>query len=95
MPKLPKNVYLDHAATTPTDPVIGRLIASTERKYQGNASTLHSGGIATRKALEGARGTVATVLCAHLDEVIFTSGGTEGDNMVILGIARKQKNKKR
>ncbi len=94
MIKAGKTVYLDHAATTPTDPRIGRLMASAERKYWANASTLYAMGTAARSALDGARSQAAAVLRAHPDEIVFTSGGTEGDNAAIFGIAKKQKSKK-
>ena len=84
-------VYLDHAATTPMLPEA--LAAMTERLGQlGNPSSLHASGRAARRVVEESRETVARVLGARPSEVVFTSGGTESDNVAVKGIywARRQ-----
>ncbi|MEV0245788.1 cysteine desulfurase family protein [Nocardia sp. NPDC050712] len=81
----PKTVYLDHAATTPMLPAaIEAMTAALARP--GNASSLHGSGRAARRMLEEARESIAADLGARPSEVIFTSGGTESDNLAIKGI---------
>lgn len=81
----PKTVYLDHAATTPMLPAA--IEAMTAALWQaGNASSLHGSGRAARRLLEEARESIAADLGARPSEVIFTSGGTESDNLAIKGI---------
>ncbi|MFB9907954.1 cysteine desulfurase family protein [Allokutzneria oryzae] len=77
--------YLDHAATTPMLPEA--VAAMTEAlPLVGNASSLHASGRRARRAVEEARESLAAALGAHPSEVIFTSGGTEGDNLAVKGI---------
>lgn len=78
--------YLDHAATTPPRPAA--MAAFSAASTGQNASSLHADGRAARSALEQARDTVAECLGASPSEVVFTSGGTESDNIGILGAAR-------
>ncbi|WP_204041591.1 cysteine desulfurase family protein [Acrocarpospora phusangensis] len=83
--------YLDHAATTPMLPeAIGAMVA--ELNQVGNASSLHAAGRRTRRVVEEARETIACALGARPSEVVFTSGGTEADNLAIKGLywARKR-----
>ncbi|MET7767754.1 cysteine desulfurase family protein [Nocardia sp. NPDC005366] len=81
----PKTVYLDHAATTPMLPAaVEAMTAAFSRP--GNASSLHASGRAARRLLEEARESIAANLGARPSEVIFTSGGTESDNLAIKGI---------
>ncbi|MEW5955789.1 MAG: cysteine desulfurase family protein [Candidatus Micrarchaeota archaeon] len=78
-------VYLDHAATTPVDPrVLAEMKPFFSQKF-GNASSLHSFGREAKEALELARERVAKLIAASPDEIIFTSGGTEADNLAVLG----------
>lgn len=80
-------VYLDNGATTQVDPrVISKMIQYMNDRY-GNASSLHFRGIQAKKALEKARQTIAGSVCAQNDEIYFTSGGTEGNGLLIKGIA--------
>lgn len=81
----PKTVYLDHAATTPMLPVAVEAMTAA-LGVVGNASSLHGSGRAARRALEEARESIAAELGARPSEVIFTSGGTESDNLAIKGI---------
>ncbi|MBF6354845.1 cysteine desulfurase [Nocardia higoensis] len=81
----PQTVYLDHAATTPMFPVaIEAMTAALARP--GNASSVHGSGRTARRMLEEARESIAANLGARPSEVIFTSGGTESDNLAVKGI---------
>jgi cysteine desulfurase len=76
--------YLDHAATTPMLPAA--LAAMTEQlAVVGNASSLHRTGRAARRAVEESREKIARCLGARPSEVVFTSGGTESDNLAVKG----------
>ncbi len=78
-------VYLDHAATTPMVPEA--IAALTEQLTRtGNASSLHAAGRAARRVVEESRERIAAVLGAHPGEVVFTSGGTEADNLALKGL---------
>ena len=78
-------VYLDHAATTPLSP---EALAALTRELvrTGNPSSLHGSGRRARRAVEDARETIAAAAGAHPSEVIFTSGGTEADNLAVKGL---------
>ncbi|NQT46540.1 MAG: cysteine desulfurase NifS [Candidatus Omnitrophica bacterium] len=83
-----KQVYLDHNATTPTDPEVVRAMAPYYTEIYGNASSVHMFGQKARRAVEAAREQVANFLGAKdSQEIVFTSGGTESDNLAIRGIA--------
>ncbi|MET3204424.1 cysteine desulfurase family protein [Pseudarthrobacter sp. S3] len=78
-------VYLDHAATTPLS--AAALAALTrELSRTGNPSSLHGSGRRARRSVEDAREAIATAAGAHPSEVIFTSGGTESDNLAVKGL---------
>lgn len=86
-----KTIYLDHAATTPmAKEVIVRMTEAMEQVY-GNASSIHTAGREARKFLDEARSTLARAINASANEIIFTSGGTEADNMAIFGTAYARK----
>ena len=86
-------IYMDHSATTPVAPeVLDAMMPYFNIKY-GNASSLHSFGREAREALEESRVSVAGVLKAKPEEIIFTSGGTESDNLAIKGIAHRYQDK--
>ena len=80
-------VYLDHNATTPLDPRVFEAMLPWLRERCGNASSRHEYGRAARKAIDDARQRVATALGAHPTEVIFTSGGSEANNLFLKGSA--------
>lgn len=84
---MPETVYLDNAATTPLDPrVLEAMLPHLRRR--GNPSSLHAPGAAARDAVEDAREEVAALVGASPGEMLFTSGGTEADNLAVLGLAR-------
>jgi len=78
-------IYLDHAATTPVRPEVFEAMAPYFGARFGNASSTHRWGREARAALDESRERVARCLGAAPDEVCFTSGGTEGDNLAVLG----------
>jgi cysteine desulfurase len=82
-------IYLDHGATTPARPEVINLMADVMRSQWGNPSSLHEWGERSTMAIERSRLQVASLLNADPEGIIFTSGGTESDNMVIMGIARQ------
>ncbi|MCY8150650.1 cysteine desulfurase family protein [Bacillus paralicheniformis] len=87
-----ERIYLDHAATSPTDPrVVEKMLPYLTENF-GNPSSIHSFGRESRKWLDGTREMIAREIGAHPNEIVFTSGGTEADNMAILGtaLAREQ-----
>ena len=79
--------YLDHSATTPTDPRVVEAMMPYWTTVFGNASSLHAAGKAAKNALNQAREIIATVLNCNAAEMIFTSGGTESDNLALRGVA--------
>ena len=76
-----KAVYLDYNATTPIDPEVITAMEPYLRNHFGNPSSSHAFGAATRRAVEKARKQVAILLGVHSHEIIFTSGGTESNNL--------------
>ena len=80
-------VYMDHAATTPMDKEVFEAMKPYFLEKYGNASSLHSFGMEAKEALEKSRERVANLIGASVDEIIFTGGGTESDNLAIKGIA--------
>jgi cysteine desulfurase len=78
-------IYLDHAATTPVRPEVHAAMEPFLSVRFGNAASGHGAGRAARAALEDARDRVASVLGAERSEIVFTSGGTEADNLAVLG----------
>ena len=80
-------VYLDYNATTPLDPAVREAMLPWFGDRFGNASSRHEYGRAARKAIDEARGQVAAAVNAHPTEVIFTSGGSEANNLFLKGAA--------
>jgi cysteine desulfurase len=82
---MPKQIYLDHSATTPVAPeVMDAMMPFFDQTY-GNASSLHAAGRAARSAVEREREKIASFLQAEPREIVFTSGATEADNLAVLG----------
>ena len=84
-------VYLDYAATTPVDKRVLESFDRTCIEYIANPNSLHSEGVKSRKLMEAAVNQVATLLNVHDNEVIFTSGATESNNLAITGVINKYK----
>lgn len=86
--------YLDHGSTTPVDPhVVEAMLPFYTREY-GNASSLHSWGRQAKSALEESRGKIAERINASPEDIIFTSGGSESDNLALKGICYSLKGEK-
>ena len=83
-----RRVYLDNNATTPVLPEVLEAMRPYFAEHFGNASSIHHHGQETRAAVERARESVATLFGCRPSEVVFTSGGTEGDNLAISGLTR-------
>jgi cysteine desulfurase len=86
-------VYLDHAATTPVEPGVVREMERFFLRDFGNASSIYSTGREAALALDKARRVVARAINADEGEIIFTSGGTESDNLALVGVAMANKPK--
>jgi cysteine desulfurase len=84
-----ERVYLDHAATTPLDPEVFEAMKPYLLEEYGNASSVHQLGRQARVAMEDARERVAACLGAQSSEIVFTSGGTEADNLAIKGVLQE------
>ena len=82
-----KTIYLDHAATSPVAPEVISIMTEAMGAYYGNASSIHAAGREARKQLDAARLVLANSIQCHPNEIILTSGGTEADNMAIIGTA--------
>jgi len=83
-----EGIYLDYNATTPVDPRVARAMLPWLEKEFGNPSSAHLWGARARQALEEARRKVAAFLDAEPGEILFTSGGTESNNLAIRGAVR-------
>ena len=79
-------IYLDHSATTPVDPRVAEAMTRSLTQNFGNPSSVHGFGQQARAAVDRARREVAALINAKPNEIIFTSGGTEGNNLAIRGI---------
>ncbi|SDE59703.1 cysteine desulfurase NifS [Sporomusa acidovorans] len=88
-----KRIYFDHSATTPVDREVAELMLEYMTDKYGNPSSVHAFGRETRKALEEAREKVAALINAAPNEIFFTSGGTEGDNLALKGVAYANRKK--
>src|SRR4030066_159292 len=88
-----KQIYMDHSATTATDPaVIEAMLPYFSEKY-GNPSSLYTIGRQARRAIEESRQKVADLIGANREEIIFTGSGTESDNLAIKGSAFRNRTK--
>ena len=84
-----RRVYLDYAATTPLDPRVKEAMDPWWTENFGNAGGLYEEGRRAKEALQNSREVIAKLIGARAEEIIFTSGGTEADNLAIFGVARK------
>ncbi len=88
-----KKVYLDNAATTPQDPEVVEAMLPYFKEHFGNPSSIHAFGQKAKEGIDKARKIIAKKIKANPDEIIFTSGGTEANNLALKGIAHTQKAK--
>ena len=88
-----KKIYLDHNATTPLHPEVLEAMLPALRENYGNPSSVHSFGRTSRVQLDEARDKIASLIGAHSSEIVFTSGGTEANNLALLGVAFNQRGK--
>ncbi|TMU85647.1 cysteine desulfurase [Bacillus sp. BHET2] len=88
-----ERVYLDHAATSPMHPDVIEEMTSVMKETFGNPSSIHAFGRASRHLVDRARTIIAQSIHADYNEIIFTSGGTEADNLAIIGSARANQGK--
>ncbi len=88
-----KKIYLDYAATTPVDEKVYEEMLPYFKDEFGNPSSLHSFGRDARKSVEESRERVANLIGAKPGEIVFTSGGTEANNLALHGIALANKNR--
>ncbi len=82
-----KRIYMDHSATTYLDPRVKKAMENFGFEKFGNPSSIYKEGREAKKAVESARSEIARIIKAKLEEIIFTSGGTESDNLAIFGVA--------
>ncbi|MCK5077660.1 MAG: aminotransferase class V-fold PLP-dependent enzyme, partial [Calditrichia bacterium] len=80
-------IYLDYNATTPIDPRVADAMLPFLYKHYGNPSSSHIFGVTAKKAVDNARKQIADMLHCRVDELIFTSGGSESNNYAIKGAA--------
>ncbi|GGH29399.1 cysteine desulfurase family protein [Paenibacillus segetis] len=80
-----RRIYLDHAASTPIHPEVAETMLSVMRDQFGNASSVHSFGRDAKRLVNGSRDKLSMALGCRSDELVFTSGGTESDNLAIFG----------
>ena len=88
---MPKEIYLDNSATTRVSKAAAEKALYMMTQCYGNPSSLHSMGFAAEKEMSAARAVIAEKLAAQPNEIYFTSGGTESDNLAILGAAHAKK----
>lgn len=81
-----RRIYLDHSATTPVDPRVAAAMTRTLTETYGNPSSVHGFGQQARAAVDRARREVAALIGAKQNEIVFTSGGTEANNLAIRGL---------
>lgn len=88
-----ETIYLDHAATTPMHPDVIRVMIDVMNDTFGNPSSIHQFGRAARKRIDDSRKILADSIGASIDEIIFTSGGTEADNSAIFSSVQALRDK--
>ncbi len=88
-----ERIYLDYAATTPLDPRVLEAMMPYMTEHFGNPNSIHSFGREARRAIDEAREKIAQLLNCQPSEIVFTSGGTESDNLALRGIAEAYRHK--
>ncbi|WP_416149235.1 cysteine desulfurase family protein [Salipaludibacillus sp. HK11] len=88
-----ESIYLDHAATSPVRPEVLKEMALYNETFFGNPSSIHRYGRESRRGLDESRGSIAKAIGAAFEEIIFTSGGTEADNLAVIGSATANRDK--
>ena len=83
-----RTIYLDYNATTPIEPLVQEAMRPFMAEHFGNPSSSHAQGVIAAQAVEDARAQVADLFGADASEIVFTSGGTESNNLAIVGVAR-------
>lgn len=89
MPRMPMQIYLDYSATTPTRPEAIAVMQAALGDQWGNPSSLHAWGQRAAIVVERARVQVARLINAPAESIVFTSSGTEADNLAVMGVARQ------
>src|SRR5260370_32249022 len=89
------NIYLDHNAGTPVRAAVREAIARLLREERGNPASVHQSGQRARRILEEARERVARLVAAPARSIVFTSGGTEPNNLAIFGAASPVRDRRR
>ena len=87
-------IYFDHNATTPLAESVTETVLTTMKNHFGNASSVHSFGQTAKSIVDDARGKIATLIGATPQEIVFTSGGTESNNLALRGVAGSVSSKK-
>jgi cysteine desulfurase len=88
-----ERIYLDYAATTPLDPRVLEAMMPYMTEHFGNPNSIHSFGREARRAIDEAREKIAQLLNCQPSEIVFTSGGTESDNLALRGVAEAYRHK--
>jgi len=83
---VPRRIHLDYASATPVHPLVYQAMRPYFQEHWANPSAVHTEGVRARQAVEGARLTVARTLRVRSEDIVFTSGGTESNNLAILGV---------
>src|SRR6056297_2014108 len=86
-----ESMYLDHAATSPVHPEVLNAMQPYYETFFGNPSSIHRFGREARRGIDESREFIAKAIKASFDEIVFTSGGTEADNLAIIGSANANK----
>ena len=81
------SIYLDHAASTPIHPEVANAMMKIMTEQYGNASSVHRYGRDAKRLLNGARDRACVLLGCYPDELVFTGGGTESDNLALFGVS--------
>jgi cysteine desulfurase len=89
-----RRIYLDHAATTPVEPEVAEAMLRVLTDVPGNASSIYAEGQAARALIDQAREQVAEAIGATTAEIVFTSGGTEADNLAIRGVLKASRERR-